>query len=97
MTINTGRSTDAQVSYMIALVYGPLKFAIRGQGFEIGRDSEALVMMRIISAGRMILDRKIVGVIGGESTFDPTVTLNLSRFMSEGGVIGLDPDLVVKL
>lgn len=88
-----GKSTAAELRYEVRLQPGPWKFSIRGVQHEIQSGRDAVVIMRMVVAGGMVYDERIVGVVGDEWEGASSEFLRLREFMNTGGVIGLHRDL----
>lgn len=87
------KTTAAQVRYEVRLQLGPEKFKIRGVEHRIDDRSDACVIVRIITQGRLIMEEKIIGIVGEEHVSSTIEMLRLREFLNDGGVIGLHRDL----
>ncbi len=91
-----GKSIPAEVKYELMLQGGPWRFKIRDVTFEIAAGSDmAVIVRRVLSAG-LIMEEKIVGVIGDEWKGGSIEFMRLRQFLDAGGVIGLNKNLSFK-
>jgi hypothetical protein len=84
----------ASVRYEIRVISGPHAFQFRGETVAIGKDDDIVVLMRITMVRSMATDQTIVGIIGDQWRTGSFEFLHLRNFLSAGGVIGLNRDLV---
>ncbi len=89
-----GKTVPAEVRYELRIQHGPYKFKVAGEQFDVGVDSDIVVVARVVTSGRMIVEEKIVAVVGDEWRSGCTEFLRLRKFLNDGGVIGLNKDLV---
>lgn len=94
--MDPGKSVGATVRYEIMLQPGPWSFKLKGIEFNITANNDLVVIVRRTYIDRVIIDEKIVGVIGDEHESGALEFIRLTRFMSNGGVIGLHRDLDLK-
>jgi hypothetical protein len=87
------KTTPATVRYEIRIISGPQRIILRGKRFDLGRGQDMPCLVRMILSGRQILDETIVGIIGDEQEVGSANFLDLRKFLSDGGVIGLHRDL----
>lgn len=93
--MDPAKTIPATVRYEIRIINGPYKFSIKGREFTLeGPHQDIVVLMRMVHSGRLIVDEKIVGVIGDEWNTGSVEFLRLRSFLNDGGVIGLHRDLV---
>lgn len=83
-----------QIRYEIRIVSGPLSFDFRSQAITIDSGEDLVVLARITTMGRTVLEQAIVGIIGSKSRLDTAEFLALRSFLAAGGVIGLNKDLL---
>jgi len=84
----------AEIRYEIAIIGGPREFEFRSAKIRLTADEQIVVLMRVTFMGRDIIDRTVAGIIGDESRLSCQRFLELSRFLRNGGVIGLHRDLL---
>lgn len=94
--MDPGRSVGATVRYEIALQGGPYSFTLKGIGFNIATGRDLVVIVRRTYIDRTMMDEQIVGIIGDSHESGTCEFLRLAKFMSNGGVIGLHKDLLLK-
>ncbi len=93
--MDPGKSVAATVRYECRIKSGPFRIAIEGETFERSAGQDMMVLVRIATVRRSVVEETVVGVIGTAYRGEGLETVRLLRFMNEGGVIGLSPDLVI--
>lgn len=89
------KHVGASVRYEVTLMSGPGRITLRGEEINLKGGEDIPVLVRITLMGILIVDRTVIGIIGGPFKGDSREFLNLQRFLSSGGVIGISRDLLL--
>jgi hypothetical protein len=89
------RHTAAEIRYELRIVSGPHTINFMSEEIRLASsDEDIAVLMRTTYVGSGILDEKVVAVVGDQWRSQTTEFIHLRNFLKNGGVIGINKDLL---